>query len=107
MKRTYTKIGEKEGYTPEEIDLRIIKTKWVDFRTTRLPFCQGEAIKLIIKECRIPLTKISHMDLHNIIKKSCGFYALNVKYSNGQAQIYIADNGCSTCVVASDFTKDN
>ena len=35
-----------------------------------------------------------------------GFYALDVKYKNGQVQIYIADNGCSACVVASDFKTE-
>jgi hypothetical protein len=102
--RTYTNVGREKGYTQEEITRSIHQTNWETFRTDNLPFCQGECLKSIIKECRIPLKGIKHMDLHNVIKDTHGFYALNVQYANGQAQIYIADDGCSSCVVASDFT---
>jgi len=104
MERTYTEVGKAE-YSKEQIDASIQKVNWVDFRTKNLPFCQGECLKVAIKDCNIPLSKISKMDLHNVIKGSHGFYSLDVKYKNGQAQIYIADNGCSACVVASDFTE--
>jgi len=104
MKRTFTEVGKKE-YNQKEIENSISKVKWEPFRKTNLPFCQGECLKKAIQECNIPLSKISRMDLHNVIKESHGFYALDVKYKNGQAQIYIADNGCSACVVASDFTE--
>ena len=109
MKRTYTEVGKVE-YSQKSIDNSIKKVKWVEFKTIDLPFCQGSCINNVIKECNIPLSKISSMDLHGIISlekepsSCCGFYALDVKYKNGQAQIYIADNGCSACVVASDFT---
>lgn len=104
MRRTYTEVGKKE-YTKEEIDNSISKTKWETFRKNNLPFCQGECLRTVIKECNIPLSKISRMDLHNSIKFTHAFYALDVQYANGQAQIYIADNGCSACVVASDFEE--
>ena len=106
MKRTYTQTGAKE-YDKEEIDQCIGRTNWETFRTDDLPFCQGSCLNTVIKECGIPLSKISRMDLHNVIKDSHGFYALDVKYKNGPAQIYIADNGCSACVVASDFEPIN
>lgn len=101
--RTYTEVGKEAGYEREEINRSILNTSWENFRTDDLPFCQGECLKSVIKECNIPLGKIGKMDLHNVIKETHGFYALDVKYKNGQAQIYIADNGCSVCVVASDF----
>jgi len=104
--RTFSEIGKQENYTKEEINIAISKTNWVDFRKTNLPFSQGECLKKVINECNIPLSKISKMDLHNVIKNSHGFYALDVQYKNGQAQIYIADNGCSACVVASDFLEN-
>jgi hypothetical protein len=106
MTRTYTNTGKAAGYTQEEIDLAIKRTNWETFRTTDLPFCQGESIKAVCGGCNIPISKISRMDLYNVIKNSHGFYALDVKYKNGQAQIYIADNGCSSFVVASDFTPN-
>jgi len=101
--RTYTKAGN--DYTQEEIDESIDQVGWVPFRRDNLPFCQGECLKVVIKECNIPLSKISRMSLHGVIKGSHGFYGLDVAYKNGQAQIYIADNGCSSCVVASDFKE--
>ena len=103
IKRTYTEVGKKDGYTKDEIDNAINQTEWEAFRTENLPFCQGECLKVAIKDCNIPISKISRMSLHGVIKNSHGFYALDVKYKNGQAQIYIADNGCSACIVASDF----
>lgn len=105
--RTYTKTGQENGYTKKNIDRSIKQTNWVDFKTKNLPFMQGSCLNTVIKECNIPLSKISRMDLHNSIntkpQEHIAFYALDVKYKNGQAQIYIADNGCMSCVVASDF----
>lgn len=103
--RTYTEIGTKKGYGQGEIDRAILNVKWESFRTENLPFCQGESIKAVIDKCKIPIQGITRMDLYNTIKETHGFYALDVKYKNGQAQIYIADDGCGTPVVASDFTR--
>ena len=107
MTRTYTEVDQKNGYDKAYIDASISRTTWTPFRTQNLPFCQGECLRAAIKECNLPLTKISRMDLHNNITTKVhehhGFYALDVKYKNGQAQIYIADDGCGACVVASDF----
>ena len=103
--RTYTEVGQE--YERSAIDAAIERTQWEPFRRENLPFMQGEAIKAVIRECRVPLSKISRMCLHNYIRHEgndgIGFYALDVQYKNGQAQLYIADNGCSVCVVASDF----
>lgn len=105
--RTYTEAGKKEGYFKENIDNAIKKTIWKPFRTDNLPFCQGSCINTVVKECGIPVSKIDRMDLHNgtdtELHEHHGFYALDVKYKNGQAQVYIADDGCGACVVASDF----
>jgi len=102
MIRTYTDVG-KQDYTQVEIEQSINSIKWEEFRTSDLPYCQGKCLEIIIKECKIPLSKISRMELHGVIKNSHGFYALDVTYKNGHAKIYIADNGVSSCVVASDF----
>lgn len=101
--RKYTEVGKEAKYEREEIDRSISNTSWENFRTDDLPFCQGSCLNSVIKECNIPLSKIGRMDLHNVIKGTHGFYALDVTYKNGNAQIFIADNGCSACVVASDF----
>ena len=102
--RTYTKVGNT--YPQEEIDKSIGLTILEEFRTKELPFMQGECLKKVIQECKIPLKAIKKMCLHNIINlygEDHGFYGLDVTYKNGQAQLYIADDGCEACVVASDF----
>lgn len=102
MERNFTKVGS--DYSKKEIDSAIKnQINWEAFRKENLPFCQGECLKVVIKECNIPLSKIVNMSLHGVIKNTHGFYALEVNYKNGKAFIYIADNGCSSCVVASDF----
>jgi len=101
MQRDYTNIGA-EKYTQEEIDTAIVTTKWETFRKTNLPFCQGESLKAVIQQCKVPLSKITRMSLHGVIKGSHGFYSLDVDYKNARVQLYIADNGCSSCVVAAD-----
>jgi len=101
--RNYTNIGATEHYEKEEIDEAIPSLQWEDFRKNNLPFAQGEAIKNVVRECNVPLSKIKKMALHGCIKGSHGFYGLDVDYKNGNAKLYIADNGCSCCVVASDF----
>ena len=104
MKRTFTEVGKLSGYTPEEIENAISRIDWEVFRRDNLPFCQGEAIRKVVNGCNIPLKKISRMALHGVIKESHGFYGLDVKYKNGQAQIYMADNGCEIVILATDFT---
>lgn len=102
--RTYTEIGKAGGYTKKEIDQSISRVNWKPFRKDNLPLCQGKCLQAVIKECKIPLSGISKMDIHNAIKGTQGFYALDVEYNNGQVQIYIADNGCTSFVVATDLT---
>lgn len=106
MQRTYTEVGKNDNYTQQEIEQSINKIKWVPFRRDNLPFCQGEAIKAVVSQCNVPLSKIRNMSLHGTIKGTHGFYSLEVDYKNGKAFLYIADNGCSCCVVASDFLSN-
>ena len=100
-RRDYMQIAGKE-YTRKEIDNAVHTIQWDPFRRENLPFCQGEALKAVIRECNIPLSKISRMSLHGVIKESHGFYALDVQYKNARVELYIADNGCSTCVCCAD-----
>lgn len=102
----YTNAGKEAGYTEEEIIEAVERIDWEPFRTSNLPFSQGECLKTVIKECKIPLSKITRLSLHGVIKSSHGFYGLDVNYANGRALIFIADNGCSACPVAVDFTPN-
>jgi len=100
-RRDYTSVG-KEKYTKEEVDNAINTISWEPFRTNNLPFCQGSGIGKVIKECKVPVSKIARMALHGVIKGSCGFYGLDVDYKNARVCIYIADDGCSVRPVACD-----
>lgn len=55
MKRTFTEVG-KEEYSQEEINQSIDQVNWEAFRTTDLPFCQGECLKTVIKGCGFRLS---------------------------------------------------
>ena len=101
MERQFMKIWEKD-YEKEEIEQAISRVDWEPFRRENLPFCQGEAIKTLVIECNIPLSKITRMSLHGVIKGSHGFYGLDVDYKNARVQLYIVDNGCSCGVCAAD-----
>ena len=107
MKRNYTEIGQK--YNRENIDLSIKRIEWERFKTDDLPYMQGIAIGEIIKECKIPAKGISRMALHSCIEKdgeNIGFYGLDVKYINGQVQVYAADSGTEITILATDFTEN-
>ena len=99
--RDYTNVG-KEKYERDEIDEAVNTIEWEPFRRENLPFCQGESIKAVINECNVPVSKISRMCLHGAIKGSHGLYGLDVDYKNARVQLYIADDGVSSCVVAAD-----
>ncbi len=104
--RTYTNVGKENGYDKTSIDLAIDRQRWEPFRTQDLPFMQGKALQEVIKECRIPVSKITKMALHGCYGDSLGFYGLEVNYANGTAQIYMVDDGCACCIVASDFQEN-
>lgn len=107
MERTFTRVGKGYGYERESIERSINELEWEKFRTDNLPFMQGEAIKQVIKQCNVPLSKIKKMALHGGLDRNSheaiGFYGLDVDYKNGNAKLYIADDGCEICIVASDF----
>ena len=103
----FTEIGQAEGYEKDNITEAVKRVNWEMFRTDNLPFSQGSCLNTIIRECKIPISKINNMSLHGTITANGseynGFYGLDVSYKNGRAKIYIADCGCSCCVVADEF----
>jgi len=113
MKRTYTEIG-KQRYAAEAVDEGIKSLVWEDFRTRELPFFQGQALNEVIKCLKICVANIKRMALHGCIvaynhgsREEHGLYGLYVSYKNGNAKIYIADEGLVLTIVATDFdSKD-
>jgi hypothetical protein len=106
MRRDYTEIGQKEGYTKEIVDKGIASIDaWIDTTkgSTSLPMSQGMAIKEVIKELRIP--KVSRVAIHGAIcgaEGMYGLYGIHAEYKAEFVTIYIADNGCEVIPVAMD-----
>jgi hypothetical protein len=104
MRRDYTNVGQKK-LLKEQIDNAISSlSEFEPFRTTDLPFCQGEGIKKIVNECKVPLSKITRMALHGG-GHEFAMYAIEVDYKNALVKLYIIDDGCSVCVGASDVLE--
>ena len=106
----YTQTGEQEGYTKESIDKAVGFIEWEKFRTNDLPMGQGMFLDKAIKEYKIPVKGIKEMSLHGTVHNLEGFdawfYALQVQYKNGIANLYFADDGVSGCVIASELKEE-
>ncbi len=100
MERTWTIVGKEhtEG-KEEELGEMFNRLEWhgLPYTMAAMP---GLAIKLVIKELRIP----------NVTQVSCshelapyGLMGIKARYKNGDAIVYLVDEGCQTLVLASDF----
>jgi len=95
----YTKISAVEGYTPEEIEQEVSRLEWIKTSPKmELPFMQGEGIKSVIKEFKIP--KVSHIAIHGGItchlneeNFTAGLYGVRAHYGKETREIYFADAG--------------
>lgn len=102
MERNWTTTGAAYNGTDEQRERlgRIFDSlQWQEIPCT-LPMMQGEAIKAAIRELRLP--KASHVaDSHELAPY--GLVAIRCHYKNGDAQVYILDEGVRLVVLASDF----
>ena len=104
MERNYTNIGQ-EKLLKEQIDRASASlSEFEPFRTTDLPFCQGEGIKKIVSECKVPVSKITRMALQGG-GEEFAMYSIEVDYKNALVKLYIVDDGCSVCVAATDVIE--
>lgn len=113
MRRDYTQIGEKEGYTRGAIDAGILSIEdWIP--TTRitgesvsLPMMQGMAINEAISQLKLP--KVSEVAIFGDITSGSGhaygLYGIKCEYKNEFVTVYIADDGCDVIPVAMDVTE--
>lgn len=78
---------------------------WIDIVDgMELPFMQGEGIKTLIRELRIPkVDRIAFESHHRMWDEPYALYGIQGNYRNGRARIYAVDRGSDTIVVASDF----
>ena len=100
MERTYTNVG-KEYTQGKESDFNGMfeRLNWLDIPCD-LPAMPGLGIKEVIKELRIP--KVYQVAYSNELAPY-GLYGVKAKYKNGNAVIYMRDNGVSITILASDF----
>ncbi|MBU0707045.1 hypothetical protein KKG41_01600 [Patescibacteria group bacterium] len=98
----YTKIGQEEGFTIENIDTAISQLKWLEITAgLKLPFAQGEGLKVFCKEFKIIPSQIAYggIDFESKNEGSLYFGFYGVKTRTGQ-KIFIGDNGCALTPLA-------
>jgi len=104
MKRTFTQVGKEHTEGKEaKIGEMIDRLDWQSI-PCEMGMMPGEAIKAVIKELRIP--KVSHVAASHEMAPY-GLLGIKAHYKNGDANIYLVDEGCSTVVIASDFFGDS
>ncbi len=99
-----TGVGEEE-YSPEQVKAAIARLEWEDTPAKGnidLPFMQGEALKKVIQEYKLP--RPAKLALYGTIAEGHGFYGAEFHYKNADLILYIADTGTETFVVAKDVT---
>ena len=109
--RHYSTIGA-EHYTPEAIDAAIERIQWEPFvNGMSLPFSQGHLIQKLIQEYQFRgVTHVSYMgsiyptEDHQREQECRGytFIGLAVKTTKQEFKIYVADEGVSAVIVATD-----
>lgn len=100
MKRTWTNVGKEhtEG-KQEEIAEMFERLEWQTIPAT-LPMAPGEGLKGVIKELRIPnVSEVAYS--HELAPY--GLMGVKARYKNGNAIIYMADEGNEIVILASDF----
>jgi hypothetical protein len=103
MNRTWTETGKKEGFDRTRVEAAIRLMNWREIPkggSVEVPMMPGDGIKAAIQQLRIP--KVSHIAWSSELAPY-GFYAIRGHYSNGSAEIYIADMGTHLTPLCSDF----
>ena len=96
----YTKIGTESNYKPKDIERESKDLKWIDLKAgISLPMVQGDGIKSIIKEFKLP--KVTKIAIHGCIhcqrageSFNAGLYGILAHYRNETRELYFADDGC-------------
>jgi len=98
--RTWTQVGKAhtEGHEVA-IGEMLDRLNWQKIPCT-MGMMPGEAIKAAIKELRIP--KVDYVASSHELAPY-GLLGIKAHYKNGDATIYLVDEGCQTVVIASDF----
>jgi hypothetical protein len=101
MARNWTKVGADHSRTA--VERAILTLEWREIPkegTLEAPMGPGEGIKAAIRELKIP--RVSHVAWSNQMAPY-GFYGIRGHYPNGDAEVYIVDEGTHLSPVCSDF----
>ncbi len=100
MERTFTQVGKEhtEG-KEEELAGMFDRLDWQTIPCT-MAMAPGEGLKAVIKEMRIP--KVDRVAYSHELAPY-GLMAVQAHYKNGDATIYMADEGSNIVILASDF----
>lgn len=110
--RYYSKIGA-DHYTPEAIDAAINRLQWESVVTGMLlPFSQGYLINKMIKQYQWQgkVRALAYMGTICPTEKHCheqecscyGLIGFDVKTTKQEFKVYVADEGVSAVIVATD-----
>ena len=100
MKRTWTQVGEEHSESKqEELANMFDRLEWQSIPCT-LPVMPGEGIKKVIRELNIPK---ADQVAYSHEMAPYGLMGIKAHYKNGDATIYICDEGCQCVILATDF----
>ena len=100
MERTWTQVGKEHSEGKEdELGEMFDRLEWHELPYT-MAAMPGLGIKAAIKELHIP--KVRHVSCSHELAPY-GLMGIKAHYNNGDATIYLVDEGCQVVVLASDF----
>ncbi len=104
MERTWTEVGKEHTENKHgEISAIIDRMEWHGLPYT-MGAMPGMGIKEVIKQLGIP--KVSHVAISHELAPY-GLMGVKAHYKNGEATIYMVDEGTGIVIIASDFYPEN
>ena len=106
MRRDWKNVGLE--YCPVEdrstMEAEIEHLEWHSLSQKDVPFSQGEAIKAVIQEFRLP--KVSQVAWNGVIGDRYALLGIECNYENGRVRLYVLDHGCGVCPICVDFWEN-
>ena len=104
MERTWMNVGKEYNASDKQKKYLARAFDGLEWQSIKggleIAAIPGLAIKAAIRE--LPLPKVSHVATSNALAPY-GLYGIRAHYRNGQADVYILDEGSRSLVLASDF----
>ena len=104
MERNWTTVGQKHTQGKrKQLEAMFSRMEWREI-PCEMGMMPGMAIKEAIKQLHIP--KVSHV-AHSHELAPYGLLGIKARYRNGNAVIYLVDDGLGVTPIVSDFIGDN